>query len=94
LGLHPILHAVFEKSPNLQAVLSQLENEIYPMSWSGSRAEAMAKRLTLLTKLSEHPNLEIRDWAIIQHQKLQLAVEVEREHELKEHQERFERFEE
>ena len=90
---HPILFTIFEKTPNLQAVLSQLANEIYPMSWSGSRAEAMAKRSTLFTQLSEHPNSEIREWATMQNQKLQLAVQTERERELKENQERFERFE-
>jgi hypothetical protein len=90
---HPILPTIFENTPNLQTVLSQLESEIYPMSWRGSRADAMAKRLTLFTKLSEHSNSEIRDWAIRQHQKLQLAIQVESERELKENQERFERFE-
>ncbi|MBI5032579.1 MAG: hypothetical protein HZB51_18795 [Chloroflexi bacterium] len=90
---HPILPAIFAKSPNLQAVLSQLEKGIYPMSWSGSRADAMAKRFILFTKLSEYPNAEIRDWAIVQHQKLQLAVQVQHEHEVKENQARFERFE-
>jgi hypothetical protein len=53
----------------------------------------MAKRLSLLAKLFEHPNSQIRDWAIKQHQKLQLAFQAEREQELKENQERFERFE-
>lgn len=90
---HPILFTIFSKSPNIQAVLSQLENEIYPMSWSGSWADTIAKRLTLFDRLLEHPNSEIQDWAVMQHQKLQLAVQVEREHELKEHQKRFERFE-
>lgn len=90
---HPILSTIFENTPNLQVVLSQLESEIYPMSWRGSRADAMAKRLILFTKLSEHSNSEIRDWAIGQHQKLQIAIQTERERELKWNQERFERFE-
>lgn len=89
----PILFTIFEKTPNLQSVLSQLEGEIYPMSWTGSRADAMAKRLILFAKLSEHPNSEIRAWAIKQHLGLQLAIQKERERELKENQERFERFE-
>ncbi|MCB0195837.1 MAG: hypothetical protein KDJ65_28060 [Anaerolineae bacterium] len=93
LGWHPIVFTIFEQAPNLQAVLSQLEHEIYPMSWSGSRAEAMAKRLTLFTQLFEHPKSEIRDWANKQHQKLLFAVQEERERELKRNQERFERFE-
>ncbi|MGB0385042.1 MAG: hypothetical protein ACPGWR_09485 [Ardenticatenaceae bacterium] len=93
LHWQPILKTIFEKSPNLQAVLSQLEHEIYPMSWSGSRAEAMAKRLPLLAKLFEHPNLKVRDWAKRQHKKLQHAIQRERESELRENQERFERFE-
>ncbi len=89
----PILYIIFEKAPDLQEVLSQLESEIYPSSGSGSLAEAMAKRLSLFAKLFEHPNSEIRDWAAGQHQKLQLAVQVQRERELKKHEERFERFE-
>lgn len=93
LRWHPILPTIFEKSPNIQAVLSQLEREIYPTSWSGSRADAMAKRFSLFTQLFEHPIPEIRDWAAAQNQKLELAVKVERERELTENQERFERFE-
>jgi hypothetical protein len=93
LSWHPILSIIFENSPNMKAVLSQLENEIYPMSWSGSRADAMARRLSLLGKLFEHPNLEIQAWAVEQYHKLQIAVEKERTLELKENQERFERFE-
>lgn len=93
LRWHPILQTIFEKSLNIKVVLSQLENEIYPMSWSGSRADAMAKRFALFTQLFEHPNPEIRDWAISQNQKLEVAVQAERERELKENQSRFERFE-
>lgn len=88
-----ILTTIFEKAPNIQAVLSQLEEEIYPMSWSGSRADAMAKRFSLFTQFFEHPDPEIRDWAVLQNQKLEIAVKAERERELKENQERFERFE-
>lgn len=90
---HPIISTIFEKAPHLQAVLSQLETEIYPMSWSGSLADALAKRFILFAKLSEHPDSEIRDWAIRQQRELQLKVQVEREGELKENQARFERFE-
>ncbi|VAW32229.1 hypothetical protein MNBD_CHLOROFLEXI01-4243 [hydrothermal vent metagenome] len=93
LQWQPILFTIFKKSPNLQTVLSQLEKEIYPMGWTGSRADIMAKRFALFTDLQEHPNSEVRDWAVVQHQKLELAVKVEREHELKENRERFERFE-
>lgn len=93
LSWHPILSIIFVKSPNIETVLSHLENEIYPMSWSGSRADAMAKRLPLLRKLFKHPNSKIQDWAVEQHQKLQIEVENQRAFELKENQERFERFE-
>jgi len=89
----PMLSIIFERSPNLQTVLSQLEKEIYPMSWSGSRADVMAKRFSLFDQLVEHSNPEIRDWAIAQKQKLEIAVQLERESELKENQNRFERFE-
>ena len=90
---HPMLLTVFENSPNLEAVLSQLEREIYPMSWTGSQADAMAKRLPLLEKLFKHSNSIVQEWAVEQYQKLQIAVENQRAYELKENQERFERFE-
>ncbi len=83
----------WESASQMDANVAQLEREIYPMSWSGSRADAMAKRLALFTQLFEHPNSEVRDWAIKQHQKLQLAIQVEREREVKENQQRFETFE-
>jgi len=89
----PILPTIFEKAPNTQAVLSQLEKEIYPMSWSGSKADTIAKRFTLFTDWHEHPNAAVREWAGIQNQKLQLAVQAQRERELKENQEMYERFE-
>lgn len=89
----PILSTIIENAPNLQALLSTLEGKIYPMSWGGSRADALAKRLPLFTKLSEHPNPEVRDWATGQYQKLEKKIQEEREYEIKEYQERFERFE-
>jgi len=91
---HPILLTIFEKAPSVHAVLSQLEKEIVPMSWSGSRADAMAKRLNLFTALYEHPNATVKEWAETQHQMLQVAVQVQREHEAKENRENYERFEE
>lgn len=93
LRWQPIFFAILSKAPDLQAVLSQLEYEFYPMVWSGSRADAMEKRLVLLAELSSHQKSEIREWAKIQFQKLQQAIQIERNHELKENQARFERFE-
>lgn len=93
LSWHPIFWTILEKAPNLPNVLAQLENDFYPMSWSGSRAEARAKRLPLFAQLFEYPNPTVQEWAMAQHQKLERAVEAERKQELKESQERFERFE-
>lgn len=93
LRWRPILFTILEKAPILKAVLTQIEKEIYPTSWSGSLANTLAKRLTLFTQLSEHSNIEIRDWAIMQLQKLEVAVREQRERESKKNQERFERFE-
>lgn len=89
----PILSTIIDNAPNVQAILLILESKIHPMSWSGSRADALAKRLPLFTKLSGHPNSEIRHWSVEQYQRLQLAIQREREHESRSNQERFERFE-
>ena len=89
----PILSTIFDNAPDIQPILATLESKIHPMSWSGSRADAMAKRLSLFTNLSEHPNSVIRHWSAEQYQKLQLAVQKEREYETRVNRERFERFE-
>ena len=52
----------------------------------------MAKRLPLLAKLFEYPNLKVRDWAKREHKKLQNYVQRERESESKKNKEKFERF--
>lgn len=90
---HPLIFTIFEKSPNLQFVLLYLEREIYPMSWSGSLADAMAKRFSLFAQLLEYPNREVVDWAMKQSHKLEVEVEKQREREIKENQDRFESFE-
>lgn len=89
----PIIYVLLEKSSNVQGILSRLSSSIHPMSWSGSYANTLEKRLVLFTVLFEYSNPTVRDWAKVQHGRLQQTIIKERENELKEHQARFERFE-
>lgn len=88
----PVIFSFLEKSPNVQAILSNLGSTIQPTGWS-SYADTLEKRLPLFTALFEHKNPIVRDWAKTQHLQLQRAVEKRRENELKENQARFQRFE-
>lgn len=89
----PIVYSILEKSPDVQAILPGLERKIYPMSWSGSYADTLERRLVLFTCLYDHPNPVIREWAIEQYAQLQRRINKERERDLRENQARFERFE-
>jgi hypothetical protein len=89
----PLVFSILEKAPNVQAVLSRLESTIYPMSWSGSYADTLERRLVLFTSLYDHPNSVVREWADGQHTQLKRRIEKERENDLRENQARFERFE-
>ncbi len=54
---------LIEGSPAPLKVLNKYKATFRPMSWSGSRAEIMARRLPLITSLKEHSNQLIVEWA-------------------------------
>ena len=93
LSWNPIVYSILEKASNVQEVLSRLQTTISPMSWSGSYADTMEKRLVLFASLYNHPNPMVRDWAKEQYPKLQCVIKEERKNELRRNQIRFERFE-
>lgn len=88
LAWKPIIYSLFEKAPDLGAVLKNLAEGMMPMSWSGSRADILQKRSVLFQSLYRHEKQEIRTWAREQYSALQEQIKIEREQEEREAEER------
>lgn len=89
----PIVHSIFEKAPDLGAVLQHLAYAIVPTSWSGSRADILQTRSVLFQNLYEHENPEISAWARKQYRDFQAKIESWREREARENRRQNESFE-
>lgn len=89
----PVVYAIFERAPELEAVLVHLSDGIKPMSGSGSRADVLLSRTVLFQELYDHDNAEIRAWARSQYSGLQEAIKREREREDQQNRGWNERFE-
>jgi len=59
----PFVNSLFEKAPDLGAVLERLAENIRPTVNSGSRADILQKRSVLFQSLFQHDNAEISAWA-------------------------------
>ncbi len=79
LKWRPIFFLLLSKAPDLGAVLSSLDATITPLSWSGSLADVLQKRLVLFESLYEHDDAKVRTWAKAQYLALQQKIEVARE---------------
>jgi len=88
-----IVYDIFERAPNLFAVLEHLANTTRPMAWSGSLSNILQERSILFQELYEHENTKIRDWAINQYSNLKKTISKERELENQRFHERNESFE-
>ena len=93
LAWKPLVYSIFERAPNLDAVLACLADGIRPMSCSGSCADILQKRSVPFQSLYHHDNAEISSWARSQYSKLQEEIKVIREREDRQHRERNESFE-
>jgi hypothetical protein len=93
LAWKPVVHTIFERAPDLDAILEHLARAIWPTSWSGSLADILRDRAVLFEELYEHDNGKIRAWAKAQYSHLQESIRKEREREDQRHRERNERFE-
>lgn len=74
-------------------VLEIFYDKLAPSSWSGSRADIMARRLPLIAMLKGDPNPAIAAWATKTEPRLEKRIEQEREWEASLDRERDERFE-
>jgi hypothetical protein len=93
LAWKPVVHAMFERAPDLDAILEHLAEAIWPKSWSGSLTDILLSRAVLFQELYEHDNGKIRAWAKAQYSHLQESIRKDREWEEQRSRERNESFE-
>jgi hypothetical protein len=89
----PLSLAVIDNAPDAIAVLNEFKRSFRPMSWSGSRADMMEKRLTLITSLKSHKNFVVSEWACNEERSFKEEIQLEREREEEYYRSRDERFE-
>lgn len=89
----PLALALMGASPNPEAVLDIFFERFQPSSWSGSRADIMENRMSLLRALEKHSVLAIQGWAKKAIPELQKQIKATREWEEQHDRERDERFE-
>lgn len=93
LAWKPVVHEVLERAPDLERVFQNLEEAMWPTSWSGSRADIAAQNSELFRELFVHSSREVRTRAKVQYAKLEESIREERERELRRNQRRNESFE-
>jgi hypothetical protein len=74
-------------------VLNELKRSLRPYSWSGSRADLMESRLTLITYLKKHEDPNVSDWASKEERIFKKEIQSVREGELERENKRNESFE-
>ena len=67
-----------ERACNLRSCLDEIYRSLEPMAWSGSRADIMANRLSLLGAVIDHRNGTVADWAKEKKLEFRQAIEASR----------------
>jgi hypothetical protein len=89
----PLSLTIIDNAPDVVTVLNEFKRAFRPMSWSGSRADIMQKRLSLLSSLKSHKNPEVSEWACNEERVFEEEIRSERQLEEKDNRSRDERFE-
>jgi len=89
----PAVLALLSVTPNPEAFLQVILERLTPMSWSGSRAEIMERRLPLFETLKGWPNAGIAEAAAKAESEFSIAIQSQREWEARDRREQDERFE-
>ena len=58
--ISPLAQAFFKAAPRPEDVVEAYLQHLAPMSWSGSRAAIMERRLAVIESLQDHPAPEVR----------------------------------
>ena len=74
-------------------ILNKFKVSLKPMSWSGSRADILSKRLPLISSLKNYPNGAVSDWAKSEEIVFRREISSERKWDLKQEYESNESFE-
>lgn len=89
----PLSLAIIDNAPDAIAVLNEFKRAFRPISWSGSLADIMQRRLSLLSSLKSHKDPVVSQWACNEERLFKEEIRLEREREEKFDRSRNERFE-
>jgi len=89
----PLSLTIIDNAPDAVAVLNGFKRAFRPMSWSGSRADIMEKRLSLISSLKSHQNPIVSEWACHEEKMFKDEIRSERQGEGQHNRSRNERFE-
>lgn len=89
----PIAQKIIVNSSDPIVILNKFKAAFRPMSWSGSRADIMQKRLCLITDLKSHENSLVAEWAAREEVEFKNEILSERKWESERDSSRDERFE-
>ena len=89
----PLASKLISGSPDPILVLTAFKPKFRPTGWSGSRADIMKERLSLVTQLKNHGNKFIADWASKEAESFADEIRAEREWETQKDDARDESFE-
>lgn len=89
----PLSLTLIDNAPDVVTVLNKFKRIFRPMSWSGSRAEIMQKRLSLISNLKSHKDRVVSEWAYNEEREFEKEIRIERDYEEKKYRSRDERFE-
>jgi len=89
----PLALKIIANSSDPIVILEEFKSSLRPMSWSGSRADIMQYRLSLISDLKKHEDALVADWAYKEEKVFGEEIRLEREWELKRESGRNERFE-
>jgi len=84
---------LLEHAPDHINVLKQYIDQLYPMSWGGSRAAAWEANVRLLDTYATHPNAELAAFARSEYQRLKLEIDKMKQEEMAQMRIQNERFE-
>lgn len=91
--IKPIIYKFLDKTSVMSKFLEELKSFIAPMSYSGSRASIIEKRIVLFTILEEYDNDFVKQWAKEEYAKYSELIKKIRIDEQKRDEDRYETFE-
>jgi hypothetical protein len=89
----PLSLTIIDNAPDAIAVLNEFKRKFRPMSWSGSRADIMQRRLSLILTLKSHRDPIVSEWACNEEGMFEAEIRSEREGEETRNRYQNERFE-